>query len=75
MNERRIEELYMALRACDECFKKWINRYHRERKVSELEESVKRLDAMQKYIADIKKELNSEIERRSMIEKGVLPHE
>lgn len=69
MDIMRIDELYIALHACSECMKKRVNRYVRERKVSDLADAIKKLDRMKEYIDKIQRELRYEIQ------KGVPTHE
>lgn len=67
MNTARIAELYESLSACRRCLMKRLRRYTHDRKVSNLEESLKRLDAMQEYIDKIRAEISLEITRRAEI--------
>ena len=67
MNERRIADLYESLSAARRCLMKRLRRYTHDRKVSNLEESLKRLDAMQECIDKIRAEISSEITRRAEI--------
>lgn len=69
MNERRIADLYESLSAARRCLLKRLRRYTHDRNVRNLEESLKRLNAMQEYITAIRTELNHEYNRRMMIGK------
>lgn len=67
MNERRVNELYISLHACDESMRKRLERYNHDYKVANLEETLKRLDKMSEYIGKMREEISGEIERRRSI--------
>lgn len=67
MNNARIADLYESLSAARRCFMKRLRRYTHDRNVRNLEESLKRLDAMQENIDKIRAEISSEIERMAEI--------
>ena len=67
MNNARIANLYESLSAARRCLMKRLRRYTHDRNVRNLEESLKRLDAMQENIDKIRVEISSEITRRAEI--------
>ena len=66
MYEYRFESINESLTACATCLSKRIRRYRKHYDVKSLENALERLTAMEKYISDMRKSLQAEIERRQI---------